>query len=701
MLLVSAVPATILAAVAVLAFGQSTPVANRLAGASGQLELYTVAFTPPDVRHESDATVIASGISPRALAIDPRANVYVTNAAAPDRIFTVTGLRDLAGQITSVAQPTARLALVAGDGTAGSLGDGGSALAAQFNLKLDSLVVRSGIAVASDGTIFVADTLNSTIRRIAGSDSTEPGVTRSIAGRWATGQSSAIAEPLGIALDRNANLYVADHGAGAIDLLPNAVGAEPGEQQVQVLAHVASAATIALTPDGRKAFIASPDTGAIVQVDTQTRMIEVIPGFAAEESNGQGPVSACSADWLQASGSKPICPAGLAVDGAGNLFVADSNSGSILRVDAKTSAITTAATGLRSPGDIRFDSSGNLYVAEQGANRVVKFASIAAPTSNLTITEPPMLPPPPAPRVCPQTAPFNFCDQPIGGSTPTQAFTLTNNTSAAVTGLDVSFTGANTGDFQASSNTCGSSLGAGASCAINVNFAPTASGPRSATLTVTDASGDSATSDVSGTGDDYQLVLNGSPQEQSVIQGGTIAYNFNIAPDAVFGGDVSIVCPSNLPSLTTCTPNQPTIRVTPGAAASFSITFQTTYNGVTGSLPANGAIPRLPTNRDRNVPITPFVLLLALGILLCALAIVAFMRDRRRGRVANRFRADAIAFALLVFAAGVVVFIAGCKHHSVPANLNTPAGVTSLTIQGTAQNAGRGVTITLDVVGRG
>ncbi|HLV94424.1 MAG TPA: hypothetical protein VKS44_04475, partial [Candidatus Acidoferrales bacterium] len=63
--------------------------------------------------------------------------------------------------------------------------------------------------------------------------------------------------------------------------------------------------------------------------------------------------------------------------------------------------------------------------------------------------------------------------------------------------------------------------------------------------------------------------------------------------------------------------------------------------------------------------------------------------------------AKAVAVVSLLLAACAFVFLAGCKHSSVPSNLNTPTGITSLTIQGTAQNAGRGVTIALDVVGRG
>lgn len=688
-LLVSAVTVMTLAA-AVLALGQNGP-ASASASSDGRALGRT-------------ETIIAAGILPRSLTLDARANIYLTNADAPNRIFTLTGLGAIGANNASVVQPTARLAVVAGDGVAGSLGDGGNALAAQLNLKLDSLSLRSGIVVADDGTIFIADTLNGTIRRIAGSDSSEPGVTRSIAGRWAPGQAAVqVVEPLGLALDHAGNLYVSDHASGAIDLLPNAIASGAGEQQVQLLTHVASPASIALTSDGRRIFVASADTGAILEVDTQTRAVQAVPGFATQKDGSQErSVSACSANAAQASVPGRVCPAGLAVDGAGNLFVADMRSGDILRLNAKTSAVTTAASGLRSPGDMTFDSSGNLYVAEQGASRIVKFASMGAAAGNLTITPPAALPPPPAPRVCPQTAPFDFCDQAVGGSTPTQAFTLSNNSNAAVTGIAISFTGSDPGDFQVDGNTCGTSLAVGASCAINLDFAPTVSGSRYATLSVTDSAGDSATADISGTGDDYQLVLNGSPQEQSVIQGGVITYNFNVVPDAVFGGEVSIVCPTDLPPLTTCTPSQSAVTVTPGTAAPFSIKFETTYNGVTGGFPTNGFLPGIRVNPNGKGPGVVFPALTWIGVLFLCFGALALARPgSNRSLFAKQFPSHAFAIGWLLLAACAFVFLAGCKHYSVPANLNTPAGVTSLTIQGTAQNAGRGVTISLDVVGRG
>lgn len=651
------------------------------------------------IHSDKAVSIVANGISPRELAIDSAAHVYLTNAVAPNRIFTLTGLAG-SDSVTTPLQ-SARLAVVAGNGAAGSLGDGGNGRAAQFDLETDSFFLRSGLAVAGDGTIIVADTLNSTIRRIAGSDSSEPGVVRSISGRWAAPQTVKIAEPFGLALDRSGNLYVADRASGAIDILRNALSSLLGDQEIEILAHVVSPGSLALTSDGRKLFVASPDTGAVFAIDTQTRQLQPVPGFPLRAIDAQAAATSVCGAQSQSSGPTSICPAGLAVDGIGNLFVADAHSGQILRVDAKTSARTIAASGLRSPGALAFDTGGNLYVAEQGANRIIKFASMGAAATNLSITAPAALPAPPAPRVCPQTAPFNFCDQPTGGSTPTQAFTVTNSTSAAVNGLAFSFTGTNPSDFQAASNTCGTSLSAGASCTINVDFAPSAAGTRSASLTVTDSAGDSANSAVSGTGDDFQVQLHGSQEEQAVIQGGTLTYNFNIVPDAVFGGDVTIACPSNLPPLTTCTPSADTVTVTPGTNASFSIKFETTYNGVTGGFPGSASAPILTLPRGRTGPPWPLVLF-SLSILLVALA-VFFLRRYLSTRTMNGRAAPARLLwgGSFLLVAAALACLGGCKHHSVPSNLNTPPGSTTMLIQGSAQNAGRGVTIVLDVTGRG
>ncbi|HEY6904854.1 MAG TPA: hypothetical protein VI216_11145, partial [Candidatus Acidoferrales bacterium] len=169
----------------------------------------------------ANARVVATGVAARAMVVHPgdasNGNsggvLELTLANSPNRVFGVTipaittlpaaqSKRDSstacpgASRNTNSAGHFARndsvagcaanmataMAVVAGVGQAGSLGDGGAATSAQLDLAADSLVERSGIAVAPDGTIFIADTQNSTIRSVAGAASSEPGVIRSVAG---------------------------------------------------------------------------------------------------------------------------------------------------------------------------------------------------------------------------------------------------------------------------------------------------------------------------------------------------------------------------------------------------------------------------------------------------------------------------------------------------------------------------------------
>src|SRR5207249_2893031 len=87
-----------------------------------------------------------------------------------------------------------------------------------------------------------------------------------------------------------------------------------------------------------------------------------------------------------------------------------------------------------------------------------------------------------------------------GTTSAPQAVTLSNSGSAALSISSIAITGADSGDF-AQTNNCGSSLGSGTKCTINVTFTPSATGTRTGTLTVTDnASGSPQTASLTGTG---------------------------------------------------------------------------------------------------------------------------------------------------------------------------------------------------------
>jgi hypothetical protein len=102
-----------------------------------------------------------------------------------------------------------------------------------------------------------------------------------------------------------------------------------------------------------------------------------------------------------------------------------------------------------------------------------------------------------------------FGNQPIDMTSTAQTVTLSNTGTAALSITGVALTGTNASDF-AQSNTCGSSLAAGANCTISVTFTPAASGSRTASVSITDnASGSPQTVSLSGTG--TALVVSLSP----------------------------------------------------------------------------------------------------------------------------------------------------------------------------------------------
>jgi hypothetical protein len=101
-----------------------------------------------------------------------------------------------------------------------------------------------------------------------------------------------------------------------------------------------------------------------------------------------------------------------------------------------------------------------------------------------------------APGASVSPASLTFASQAEGSSSSPQNVTLTNtgNATLTITGITIS------GDFS-QTNTCGSSVGAGSSCTINVTFKPTTTGTRAGTVTITDnASPSSQTVSLTGTG---------------------------------------------------------------------------------------------------------------------------------------------------------------------------------------------------------
>jgi sugar lactone lactonase YvrE len=712
--------------------------------------------------------VIAQGISARGLALGSAADlapasseasqlppIYFTATQMPNRLMALPASGSVsanAAAVAGTAAANANLIAVAGNGAAGSLGDGGAATAAQLSLKLDSQYMRSGVAVAADGTIFIADTKNATIRRISSAASSEPGVIRSVAGKWGPTQNVQLVEPMGLALDRAGNLYIADHGANAVIELHDASADTPG--QLEIVAHAAYPTSIAITPDGSRVFTAAPQVNSVfgfnIHAGSASSAAYSLYGFVQKKSNPN--LSACTA--ISGAGAEQHgCPAGVAIDGAGNLFVSDPIGNQIIRLDNDLKKITLVTQGVSAPGEIQFDANGNLFIAEQGRNRISEIKGLGQQVANVMVT----LPPPPVPPMgvpCPTIVPpptfasnTNFCAEPLAGTTPTSAFTLTNNSNAEITGIAISTIGLAPTDFVVSSTSCTTTLNAGSSCLINVGFAPTATGPRTATLVVTyTGATNPLVSSLAGTGDDYQLAFaSGQLTEISVAAGNTGTFMLQVVPDNTFTGTVTFICPGNLPAQTTCTFSPASVNITtPGTAVPFSVAFMTTSR-VPVPPPKTGARPIVASGNGANGPggrgvnsnsrgaILALILLIAI-VVFCfelfsstgipARAASGHMRSlekrgnkrtrwlvlqvwRERRRVSTFAQAEmpvlpkrlvpiacAIALAL-----SVAAILEGCSggNGSGGGVTGTPAGSYKMTVQATAQAAPRGVTVTLDV----
>jgi hypothetical protein len=206
--------------------------------------------------------------------------------------------------------------------------------------------------------------------------------------------------------------------------------------------------------------------------------------FASQAVNSTSPSQAVT---LSNSGSAPLTISSITTTG--------TNAGDFAQTNNCPMGTTTLAAGASCTINVTFTPtatgtrSGTVSITDNagGSPHTVALSGTGAAAPNVAFTP----------------TSLTFTSQQVNTTSASQAVTLTNNGSAALTISSVGFTGTNPGDF-ADTTTCPfspSTLAAGGSCTINVTFTPTASGTRSASLSVTDnASGSPQTVAVSGTG---------------------------------------------------------------------------------------------------------------------------------------------------------------------------------------------------------
>ena len=279
----------------------------------------------------------------------------------------------------------------------------------------------------------------------------------------------------------------------------------------------------------------------------------------------------------------------------------------------------------------------------------------------------------PVPVVSLSVTSLTFSSQSLGTTSAPQTVTLSNTGSSALTIASI----VSIGDF-AQLNTCGTSLAAGASCAINVTFTPTAAGSRTGSITITDnAASSPQIVSLGGSGADFKVSV--SPTSASVVAGNSVTYTFTVTPSFGFNAKVTLGC-GGAPRGATCSASPST--VTPDGTN--PITARVTVTTAVRSMPPprsgpNLNLPRLLT----RVRPTWFLWLLLL------LTLVASQAMARRHRVLFRL-ALVMGLVLLWAACG-----AGGSQVDVPEG--TPAGNYTLTLTGTSGAVTHGISTGLTV----
>jgi len=331
------------------------------------------------------------GVGQNAFAIDNQGNFFIGGGAEVDEVTAGTVQR------------------IAGTGTVGYYqGEGGPATQALLGGLL-------AVAVDPSGNVFIADPGNLRIYRVDHNTKVITtvaggGPVASLCAESKPGNQIAISAPAFLAINSNGDVIFPDsycykvrkidHTTGVVSTLvgTGSDGSSPdGTLATAAKITAGSAIGFPVLPDLRTGDLYLVDgvdnpfanpyyAGRVRKVAAANGQLVTIAGSGARSYSGDG---------NPANQAQLLGPQDVAVDGAGNIYIADSGNNHIRKIDGKTGLISTVAgtgntnfngdgpaltTNLSSPSGVAIDHNGNLLISDTGNSRVRKLANGAIST---------------------------------------------------------------------------------------------------------------------------------------------------------------------------------------------------------------------------------------------------------------------------------------------------------------------------------
>ena len=282
---------------------------------------------------------------------------------------------------SAAVTPESTIGTLAGNGQARYAGDGGPAAQASLNQP------RGQLAVGSDGSIFVADTFNNRIRRIAPDGTVTTVAGTGVAGSAGDGGPATGAQlrwPHDVDVDAEGNVWIADAANHRIrritpdgvirTVVGTGVGGFNGDGLAGTATRVFRPKAVVVT--ATSLWFSDGDNNRVRVLDLARGVVRTVAGTGVKGYSGDGG---------RATAARISAPRAIAVDALGNLYIADSQNNRVRRVGTDGIIRTVAGTGvagfrgdggaatralLNQPRGLTLADDATLYVADSDNSRV-------------------------------------------------------------------------------------------------------------------------------------------------------------------------------------------------------------------------------------------------------------------------------------------------------------------------------------------